>query len=102
MGCFSKAEPQLPNWRTHRRDFIRGGAAAIAAQFLPDSALAQSKYPASPIRLVVPYAAGGVVDAMARIWADRMKPFGTIVVENQGGGGGTIGAASVAHARPDG
>jgi tripartite-type tricarboxylate transporter receptor subunit TctC len=65
-------------------------------------AFAQSKYPASPVRLVVPYAPGGVVDAMARIWADRMKPFGTIVVENQGGGGGTIGAASVAHARADG
>ena len=65
-------------------------------------AAAQSKYPASPVRLVVPYAPGGVVDAMARIWADRMKPFGTIVVENQGGGGGTIGAASVAHARADG
>jgi tripartite-type tricarboxylate transporter receptor subunit TctC len=39
---------------------------------------------------------------MARIWADRMRPFGTIVIENQGGGGGTIGAASVAHAKPDG
>jgi len=103
MWCFSKAEPQLPDWPTDRRDFIRGGAAAIAAQLLPESsALAQSKYPTSPIRLVVPYAAGGVVDAMARIWADRMRPFGTIVVENQGGGGGTIGAASVAHARPDG
>jgi tripartite-type tricarboxylate transporter receptor subunit TctC len=62
----------------------------------------QSKYPAGPVRLVVPYAPGGVVDAMARIWADRMKPFGTIVIENQGGGGGTIGAASVAHARSDG
>ncbi len=42
------------------------------------------------------------MDAVARIWADRMKPFGTIVIENQGGGGGTIGAASVAHGRPDG
>jgi tripartite-type tricarboxylate transporter receptor subunit TctC len=86
-----------------RRDFIRGSAAAALAQLLPGSfAVAQSKYPASPVRLVVPYAAGGVVDAMARIWADRMRPFGTIVVENQGGGGGTIGAASVAHARADG
>jgi tripartite-type tricarboxylate transporter receptor subunit TctC len=103
MRCFLRAGPQLPDRRTDRRDFIQGSAAAIAAQLLPAPfAVAQSKYPASPVRLIVPYAPGGVVDAMARIWADRMKPFGTIVVENQGGGGGTIGAASVAHARPDG
>ena len=86
-----------------RRNFIRAAGAGLAAQLLPGrSVLAQPKYPASPIRLIVPYAPGGVVDAVARIWADRMRPFGTIVVENQGGGGGTIGAASVAHARPDG
>jgi tripartite-type tricarboxylate transporter receptor subunit TctC len=86
-----------------RRDFIRGAGAGLAAQLLPArSARAQSKYPSSPVRLVVPYAPGGVVDAVARIWADRMKPFGTIVVENQGGGGGTIGAGSVAHAKADG
>ena len=93
----------MPDRRTDRRHFIGGGAAALAAPLtLRSLAVAQPKYPASPVRLVVPYAPGGVVDAMARIWADRMKPFGTIVVENQGGGGGTIGAASVAHARPDG
>src|SRR5579872_3288721 len=86
-----------------RRNFIRSTGAGLAAQLLPGrSILAQPKYPSSPIRLIVPYAPGGVVDAVARIWADRMKPFGTIVIENQGGGGGTIGAASVAHARPDG
>ncbi len=53
--------------------------------------------------MVVPYAPGGVVDAVARNWAERMKaPLGTIVIENQGGGGGTIGASTVAHARFDG
>lgn len=103
MRRFRKAGPQLPDRRTGRRDFLAGSAAALAAQFRPGrSAAALSKYPASPVRLVVPYAPGGVVDAMARIWADRMRPFGTIVIENQGGGGGTIGAASVAHAKPDG
>jgi tripartite-type tricarboxylate transporter receptor subunit TctC len=86
-----------------RRNFIGAAGAGLAARLLPGrSALAQPRYPASPIRLIVPYAPGGVVDAVARIWADRMKPFGTIVIENQGGGGGTIGAGSVAHARPDG
>lgn len=87
-----------------RRDYIRLGAAAVAARLLPGSvAFAQAKYPQSTIRLVVPYAPGGVVDAVARHWADRMKgPLGTVIVENQGGGGGTIGAATVSRAKPDG
>ena len=87
-----------------RRDCIRGLGAALAAQLLPGMrVLAQSKYPTRTIRLVVPYAPGGVVDAVARNWAERMKaPLGTIVIENQGGGGGTIGASTVAHARFDG
>ena len=51
----------------------------------------------------MPYAPGGVVDAVARNWAERMRgPIGTVIVENEGGGGGTIGAATVAHAKPDG
>ena len=59
------------------------------------SPLLQSKYPARPIRLIVPYAPGGVVDTVARNWAQRMKgPLGTVVIENQGGGGGTIGASA--------
>ncbi len=54
-------------------------------------------------RLVVPYAPGGVVDAVARQWAERMKaPLGTVIIENQGGGGGVIGANTVAHAKVDG
>ena len=87
-----------------RRDCIRGIAAAVTAPLLPAvPAMAQSKYPDRPIRLIVPYAPGGVVDAVARHWAERMKsPVGTVVIENQGGGGGTIGAAAVARAQPDG
>lgn len=87
-----------------RRHFIGFGAAAAAAPLLPaGTALAQAGYPQGNIRLIVPYAAGGVVDAVARHWADAVKTsLGTVVVENQGGGGGTIGAASVSHAKPDG
>ena len=88
----------------HRRDCIRLGGAALAAGLLRGgTAFAQSSYPQSTIRLVVPYAPGGVVDIVARHWADRMKgPLGTVIVENQGGGGGTIGAAAVSRAKPDG
>ncbi len=86
-----------------RRDCIRWGGAALAAQFFAPRAFAQAKYPQGPIRLIVPYAPGGVVDAVARNWAERMKtPLGTVVVDNRGGGGGTIGAAAVAHATADG
>ena len=87
----------------NRRECIRWGGAAIAAPFVGSRAFAQAAYPTGPIRLIVPYAPGGVVDSVARNWAERMKAsLGTVVVDNRGGGGGTIGAAAVAHATADG
>ena len=76
-------------------------AATIAA---PDSGLAQQDYPNRPITLVVPYAAGGGNDVMARIVAEKMsKSLGQqIVIENRGGGGGSIATRTVAKAAPDG
>jgi tripartite-type tricarboxylate transporter receptor subunit TctC len=60
-------------------------------------------YPTRPIRLVVPFPPGGAFDAIGRPWADKMKPLlGTVVIENIGGGGASLGAAAVARARPDG
>jgi tripartite-type tricarboxylate transporter receptor subunit TctC len=51
----------------------------------------------------VPSSPGGVVDSMARTWAERMRtPLGTIIIENQSGAGGTIGAGAVAHGKADG
>jgi tripartite-type tricarboxylate transporter receptor subunit TctC len=87
-----------------RRQFYKfAGAGVLAAVAFGRSAFAQSGYPSGPIRLVVPYAPGGVVDAVARNWADRVRePLGTVVVENQGGGGGMIGAAAVSRAKADG
>src|SRR5204863_498112 len=65
--------------------------------------LAQGAYPQHPIRLVVPRSAGGVVDVVGRLWAERARPqLGNIVIENQAGGGGTIAATAVARAAPDG
>jgi tripartite-type tricarboxylate transporter receptor subunit TctC len=76
--------------------------ASIAAAVL-SPALAQD-YPTRPVTLIVPYAAGGGNDVMARIVADKMgAALGQpIVVENRGGAGGSIATRAVAHAPADG
>jgi len=75
--------------------------AAGCARPLP--VFAQGKYPDRPIRLMVPFSAGGVVDAVGGNGPIAVKPhLGTIVVENQGGAGGTIATGEVARAQPDG
>ncbi|MBL8343875.1 MAG: tripartite tricarboxylate transporter substrate binding protein BugD [Rubrivivax sp.] len=69
------------------------------------SAPALAAYPDKPITIVVPFAAGGPTDKVARDFAEAMrKPLGgaTLVVENVGGAGGTLGAGKVAKAAPDG
>ncbi len=88
----------------NRRECIGWAGSVLAAPILLRCrALAQSSYPARPIRLIVPYAPGGVVDAVSRNWAEAVRaPLGTVVIENQGGGGGTIGASTVARSAPDG
>jgi tripartite-type tricarboxylate transporter receptor subunit TctC len=87
-----------------RRDLLACGLAALSARPLaPRPAFAQPKFPDRPIRLVVPFPPGGGYDAVGRPWAEKVKPLlGTIVIENMGGGGSSLGAATVARARPDG
>jgi tripartite-type tricarboxylate transporter receptor subunit TctC len=77
---------------------------AIAVLLLAAPLAHAQDYPTRPITLVVPYAAGGGNDAMARIVADRMSKFlgQQIVIENRGGAGGTIATRAVAKAAPDG
>lgn len=67
-------------------------------------AQAQSPYPNRPIRLIIPRAAGGVLDVVGRDWAEWLRAHKgySFVAENQGGGGGKLGTAFVAHAAPDG
>jgi tripartite-type tricarboxylate transporter receptor subunit TctC len=71
----------------------------LAATATASLAQAQNK----PIRLIVPYAAGGPIDVTARALAERVKDtLGTVIVENKPGAGGNIGADAVAKAAPDG
>src|SRR5215218_11027088 len=77
-------------------------AAGAAALLIPRTTWAQG-YPTRAIRLVIPFPPGGAFDAVGRPWADRVKSLlGTVVIENIGGGGSSLGAAAVARARPDG
>jgi len=78
--------------------------AAIAIAVSASAALAQDKWPSRPIKLIVPYAAGGNTDAVARIAAVHLQnELGvSVVIENRGGAGGIVGTDAVAKAVPDG
>jgi tripartite-type tricarboxylate transporter receptor subunit TctC len=89
----------------------RGDTAMIATRLCvsvlalaPMVAGAQADYPSKPITLVVPFAAGGPSDKIARDLAEALrKPLGqTVIVDNAAGAGGTIGSAKVAKSAPDG
>ncbi len=79
------------------------GIAAATFSFVASNSGAQS-YPVKPIRLVVPYAAGGATDSYARLYARKYtEAWGQpVVVDNRAGAGGNLGAAVVAKGAPDG
>ncbi len=90
-------------YRTIRKTLLHSAGAMLAGLALNGAAAAQS-YPDKPITLVVPFAAGGPTDVVARLLGAVMsKSLGqTVVVENRTGAGGTIAAQHVARAQPDG
>lgn len=78
---------------------------ALAAMAALVSTLAAASYPDKPVTLIVPFAAGGPTDKVARDLAEVLRKNlnnQTVIIENVGGAGGTLGAAKVAKANPDG
>ena len=86
-----------------RRTLLKGAGAALAAPFLARSASAQA-WPARPVRVIIPYPAGGGADTTGRIFFARLgEAWGQqFVIDNRGGAGGTIAEAIAAKADPDG
>jgi tripartite-type tricarboxylate transporter receptor subunit TctC len=89
---------------TLRRHLISLGAIAALGLALPLAATAQSDYPNKPVKIIVPFPAGGTSDVMGRLVAEELgkifkQPF---IVENIGGAGGVIGTEKGAKAVPDG
>jgi tripartite-type tricarboxylate transporter receptor subunit TctC len=88
-----------------RRKFLQLSAGVLAAPMLGRPAFAQAAWPAArSIRAIVPFSPGSTIDILGRIVLDPLsKQLGqTIVVENRGGAGGSLGSAAVAKADPDG
>ena len=85
----------------HRRSAMLSAAVLAALTSMP--AFAQS-YPAKPIRLIVPFPAGGATDILARALSQKLgeKIGQTVVVENRPGAGGTIGADAASKSAADG
>jgi len=85
-----------------RRFFLHAAAATLTAAVLPPAA--QDAYPARPITIVVPFSAGGGVDVMARLLAEKLRvSLGqTIIVDNKPGGSGMIGTIAAVRAPADG
>jgi tripartite-type tricarboxylate transporter receptor subunit TctC len=91
---------------THRRHFLNVAALACAGVFAlsPASVLAQDAWPSKPVRIIVPFPAGGSTDVVARQLALHLSTaFGQqFIVDNKAGAGGNIGTDAMAKAAPDG
>jgi tripartite-type tricarboxylate transporter receptor subunit TctC len=90
--------------RTHVRQGLRGLVGILLLAALPNAASAQSDYPKRPIHIVVPYAAGGSTDILARLIAAGLQTAlgQSVLVENRSGASGNVGTVAVARSPADG
>ena len=101
---FSKPQTGDPDMKSYIAPLAVPLIAATVAAAVPASALAQPAYPSKTITMVVPTAAGGGNDAMARTIAGKLGPLlgQTIIIDNRAGANGSIASEYVARATPDG
>lgn len=94
----------VPLWRAASRRRLLAGALALVALSAAPASSQTERYPERPVRLVVPYSAGGTADVVARLLADRFTRSigGSFLVENRPGAGATVGTGQVAKSAPDG
>ena len=87
-----------------RRALLRDAVALASVTAMSGAALAQSKFPNHPIRIVVPYPPGALTDSLGRLIADRIGPVlgQPMIVDNRPGAGTLLGASQVAKSAPDG
>lgn len=98
--CFREEIIRQPT----RRRLMAVSAGIVATPALFSTSSAQGAFPSKPIRIVVPYPAGGQTDGIARTFGEVLsRRLGQpVVIDNKGGAGGTIGVAEVKRAAPDG
>lgn len=96
--------PRQTPHNPQRRRFAAGAAAGLVLALAATGALAADAWPSKPVQLVVPFAAGGTVDNVARVLQEplRARLGQPVIVNNRPGGGGTIGTGGVAKAPADG
>ena len=88
-----------------RRAFLRlAGSAGAGLLTFPAVVRAQAAWPNKPVKMIVPFGAGGGTDSLARYWAERLsQAFGQpFVIENRGGASGVIGTEAVVKSASDG
>src|SRR6059058_5651105 len=101
--CYGPREQKLQGeYLMRRRDFVKAAIGTVAAAW-PISSHGET-FPSRQITLIVPFAAGGPTDVLARILAEQMRrTLGqTVVIENVAGASGTLAGIRVARAAPDG
>jgi tripartite-type tricarboxylate transporter receptor subunit TctC len=94
---------EFEQWRRHGGRLMAAAVVLVAALLAGPLARAQD-YPSRPVKIIVPFPAGGTADVMPRIFSERLaKKWGQpVVIENRTGAAGNIGAEAVAKAEPDG